>query len=658
MVFMSGMDIAPLAVMPECGRIPRPNESVNKMGDNAKLIDSSLESKLFLDAAKRGAAYLEAIRERSVAPAPQAIADLVQLGGRLPEAPQDAAEVLELLDRFGSPATIANAGGRYFGFVCGGAVPASRAANVLAAAWDQNAAMRVLSPVAAALEDISLGWLLEVLGLPASSGGAFVTGATAASFTCLAAARHSLLEQQGWQVEADGLFGAPPIAVYVSDQVHTSVLKALAMLGLGRERVTRLPTDAQGRIRATELPALSKYALLCIQAGDVNSGAFDPAPELCAWAHEAAAWVHVDGAFGLWAAVDPARAGLMAGFASADSWATDAHKWLNVPYDCGLAFVRHRESLRASMSARAAYLQLGEEREPTDWGPELSRRARGVEVWAALRSLGRSGLGEMVGRNCRQAERFATRLTAAGYSILNDVVLNQVLVSFGTDELTRQVVLRLQEDGTCWCGSTVWKGQTSMRISVSSWATTDEDVERSASAMIRIAQSCSDEAMRVAGGLALSFRSFEPGDAADFASLNEAWIAQFFTIEAEDRRLLGDPEGEILAQGGRILFALLDGEKVGTAALILTQPGVYELGKMAVREDLRGRGVGRQLLARMLAEAVAIDATRVFLHTNSRLENAIHLYEALGFEHISKEQASPNVYARSDVEMEMILPRR
>lgn len=618
---------------------------------------SSRESELFLDAAHRGAAYLEGIRERLVAPTPEAIADLVQLGGEIPAVPQDGGEVLALLDRVGSPATIANAGGRYFGFVCGGAVPAARAANVLAAAWDQNAGLRVLSPVAAALEDISLRWLLDVLGLPPESGGAFVTGGTAANFTCLAAARHLLLEQQGWQVEDEGLFGAPPIAVYISDQAHTSVLKALALLGMGRKRVTRLPTDGQGRIRAAGLPTLPRRSLLCIQAGDVNSGAFDPAPELCAWAQDAGAWVHVDGAFGLWAAVAPLRAPLTAGCANADSWATDAHKWLNVPYDCGLAFVRHGECLRASMSARAAYLQLGEEREPTEWSPELSRRARGVEVWAALRSLGRAGLAEMVERSCQQAQQFATQLTSAGYSILNDVVLNQVLVSFGTDDLTRTVVRRLQEDGTCWCGLTIWKGQVAMRISVSSWATTEDDVENSASAMIRIAKACSQDAIAARKIPALSFRRFQPEDAAHFAALNEAWISHYFTIEAEDRRLLGDPEGEILAKGGLILFALLDEEIVGTAALILTQPGVFELSKMAVREDCRGKGVGRQLLAHTLAEAATMKATRIFLHTNSVLTNAIHLYEAVGFRHISTEQASQNVYARADVEMELMLPR-
>jgi glutamate/tyrosine decarboxylase-like PLP-dependent enzyme len=359
---------------------------------------------------------------------------------------------------------------------------------MLAAAWDQNAGMITLSPVATRIEEIALDWLVTLLGLPPGTAGGFATGATMANFTALAAARHQVLEQVGWDVEAEGLWGAPPITVVVGDEVHVSAMKALGLLGFGRARVVRVPTDDQGRMRADALPPLTGPAIVCTQAGNVNTGAFDPIGEICAWAHAAGAWVHVDGAFGLWAAATPERAHLTAGLDQADSWATDAHKWLNVPQDSGLAFVRDPAPLQAAMAASAAYLVAAERREPAQFVPEMSRRARGVEVWAALRSLGRSGLAALFERCCRHAARFAEGLAGAGYTILNDVVLNQVLVSFGDAETTRRVIAAIQADGTCWCGGTVWHGQTAMRISVASWATTEEDVERSLAAMLRCAR--------------------------------------------------------------------------------------------------------------------------------------------------------------------------
>ncbi len=442
---------------------------------------------LLADAAARGARYLETLPKRSVAPAPPAIDALRVFYQPLPERPTDPAAVLQQLDNAGSPATVATAGGRYFGFVIGGSLPAALAANVLAAAWDQNAGLVIASPATAAIEATALRWLLEALSLPASCAAGFVTGATMANFTCLAAARHSLLNRAEWDVEAHGLFGAPAITVVVGDEVHVSALKALSLLGLGRDRVIRVPTDAQGRMRAELVPPLDERTILCLQAGNVNTGAFDPIAELVDRARAARAWVHIDGAFGLWAAAAPARAALIAGVERADSWALDAHKWLNVPYDSGVAICRDEEALRSAMAVRAAYLVQGVEREPSAYTPELSRRARGVEVWAALASLGRSGLAELIERNCRMATRFAAGLRDAGYEILNDVVLNQVLVSFGDDEATRRVVAGVQEDGTCWCGGTVWHGRAAMRISVSSWATTDDDVELSIAAMLRVA---------------------------------------------------------------------------------------------------------------------------------------------------------------------------
>jgi glutamate/tyrosine decarboxylase-like PLP-dependent enzyme len=438
-------------------------------------------------AASRGIRYLEKLPAREVFPASSALERLQELGGPFPTERTDAAEVLALLDDIGSPATVATAGPRYFGFVTGGALPATVAANWLAGAWDQCAGLEALSPVSAALEEIALRWLVEILALPPGTGAAFVTGATMANFSALAAARHALLERAGWDVESEGLFGAPPITVIVGDEVHVSLMKALAMLGLGRNRIVLVPVDGQGRMRADALPRIAGPAIVCMQAGNVNSGAFDPAREICSAAHAAGAWVHVDGAFGLWAAAAPARAHLVSGVEQADSWATDAHKWLNVPYDSGIAFVREPRHLQAAMSVNAAYLVRGEKREPNQFTPEMSRRARGVEIWAALRSLGRAGLAEIIEGNCRGAARFAEGLRAAGYEILNEVALNQVLVSFGSDETTRRVIAAVQKDGTCWCAGTVWHGRAAMRISVSSWATTDEDVELSLAAMIRVA---------------------------------------------------------------------------------------------------------------------------------------------------------------------------
>lgn len=447
---------------------------------------------LLNDAAQRAARYLDDLEERSVVPTPDAVARLAALGGPLPAGPCDPAATLALLDDVGSPATIASAGSRYFGFVTGGALPVTVAANWLTAAWDQNAGLSVMSPVAAMIEQITLPWLLDIFGLPAASGGAFVSGATMANFTALIAARHAVLAQRGWDVEAQGLFGAPPVNVVVGDEVHVSLLKALGLAGFGRERVLRVAVDGQGRMRAdalaARLPTLSGPTILCLQAGNVNTGAFDPARELCALARDAGAWTHVDGAFGLWAAASPTRSALLDGFAAADSWAVDAHKWLNVPYDSALAFVRDRAALHASMSISAAYLMQDGVREPLHYTPEMSRRARGVEIWAALRTLGRSGLAALIDRTCDLAARFADGFRAAGFAVLNDVVLNQVLVSFGDTATTQRVIAAVQKDGTCWCGSSMWQGQSAMRVSVSSWATTADDVDRSLAAIIRLAQ--------------------------------------------------------------------------------------------------------------------------------------------------------------------------
>ena len=443
---------------------------------------------LLSDVANRATHYLAGINDRSVFPSRETIANLRKLEGPLPEAPADPAQLIALLDEIGSPATVATTSGRYFGFVIGGTLPAALAANWLAGVWDQNAAMQVMSPIAAKLEEIVQSWVLDLFGLPSGSGAGFVTGTTMANFSGLAAARSAVLQRAGWNIEEDGLIGAPPIRVVVGQEVHVSVLRALTMLGLGRSRVITVPVDGQGRMKADALPPLDEQTIVCIQAGNVNTGAFDPANEICTRAREAGAWVHVDGAFGLWAAVSPLYAPLLDGMQQAESWAIDCHKWLNVPYDSGIVVVREPEHLRRALSwGSAAYLTQGSGREPWQFTPDASRRARGIELWAAMRSLGRSGLREMIERNCRQARLFADRLRSAGVRVLNEVVLNQVLVLFGSPEETQRVIAAVQADGTCWCGGTVWQGQTAMRISVSSWATTDEDVDRSVDAMVSIA---------------------------------------------------------------------------------------------------------------------------------------------------------------------------
>jgi len=443
-------------------------------------------SELRIAAAKRAMRYLEGLNERGVAPDPAVVARLAELDIPLPDHPSPADATVAQLDSY-SAATMAMAGPRFFGFVIGGVLPATLAANWLAGAWDQNSALAGVTPLPAKLEDVALRWLRDVLGLPPETGVGFVTGATVANFTCLAAARHSVLAQAGWDVEADGMFGAPEVAVVVGEEAHPTLFKSLGLAGFGRNRVVRVPVDEQGRMRADVFPNLSGPTIVCLQAGNVNSGAFDPAPEIIPKAKAANAWVHVDGAFGLWAAAAPSKTHLMAGYADADSWATDAHKYLNTPYDSGLAFVRYPHVLQAAMAVSAAYLPSSSTRDPANFTPELSRRARGVEVWAALHTLGRSGLADLVERTCRYAARFAEGLQAAGYTILNEVVLNQVLVMFGDAERTRRVITGIQQDGTCWCGGTIWQGQTAMRISVSSWATTEADVERSLQAMIRVA---------------------------------------------------------------------------------------------------------------------------------------------------------------------------
>ena len=437
---------------------------------------------LLRDACDRALRYLGTLCDRPVAPGLAATAALDGLDFPLPAHGLPAPDVLRILDETGSPATVATGGPRYFGFVIGGALPVAQAAAWLSAAWDQNAALAVMSPVAARLGGVALRWVTELIGLPAGTVGGFVTGATMANLTCLVAARDAVLSRHGWDAAEQGLTGAPPVTVVVGAEVHTTVRKALGLIGLGRNRAVVLPADGQGRIDPRDLPALNGPAIVCLQAGNVNTGAFDPFPALITWAHEHGAWVHVDGAFGLWAAASPALADrvAVAGLADADSWATDAHKWLNTTYDCGIALVRDRPALAAAMEASAAYLTA---RPDDPLTPQSSQRARGVEVWAALAALGRAGVAALVENSCTLARRFADGLRAAGFGVLNDVVLNQVLVSFGPAERTDAVIAAVQRDGTCWCGPTTWHGVRAMRISVSGWNTTEDDIDRSIAAV-------------------------------------------------------------------------------------------------------------------------------------------------------------------------------
>jgi glutamate/tyrosine decarboxylase-like PLP-dependent enzyme len=437
---------------------------------------------LLRDACDRSLAYLSGLADRRVAPDADAVAKLQELDFLLPRQGLSGPQVLQVLDDIGSPATVASNGPRYFGFVIGGALPAAQAAAWLTAAWDQNAALTVMSPVAAVLSDTALGWITELLSLPPGSAGGFVTGATMANVTCLAAARDAVLTLHAWDAARYGLVGAPPVTVVVGAEVHATVRKALGIVGLGRDRATVLPVDNQGRIDPRELPVLDGPSIVCLQAGNVNTGASDPFVPLVEWAHRHGAWVHVDGAFGLWAAASPATASQVAGMAAADSWATDCHKWLNTTYDCGVALVSDEESLRTAMESSASYLP-GARAEAMGLTPQSSQRARGVEVWATLASLGRDGVAELVDKSCRLARRFADGMRDAGFDVLNDVTLNQVLVSFGDAERTDAVIAAVQADGTCWCGPTTWQGHRAMRVSVSCWSSTEDDIDRSVAAV-------------------------------------------------------------------------------------------------------------------------------------------------------------------------------
>ena len=432
-----------------------------------------------LDHAHRLArSYLDGVRERHVGGS-----DPVGLRRPLTDDGEDPVDVLEQLAADADPGLVASAGPRYFGFVVGGSLPVALGADWMVSAWDQMCGMYVSSPAVAIAEEVAAGWVLELLGLPAGASVGFVTGAQMANFSCLAAARGELLRRAGWDADGQGLFGAPPVSVVVGEEVHVTVLRALRYLGLGQERVRRVGVDANGAMDAASLERALRAApaplLVCAQAGNVNTGACDPLGPIADLAAEYEAWLHVDGAFGLWAAASLRFQGLVAGRERADSWALDAHKWLNVPYDCALAIVAPTEALPRAMALSAAYLARSDRREPAEFVPEASRRARAIPVYAALRFLGRRGIAELVDRCCGQATLMASLLREGGLEVLNEVVLNQVLVAATPDHLAR-----IQANGTCWLGGTVWRGRHALRVSFSNWSTSEDDVRRSAAAIL------------------------------------------------------------------------------------------------------------------------------------------------------------------------------
>lgn len=445
------------------------------------------DKQILLSAAIKAVDYLTEIKERNVSPEAAAIEALKAFNEDLPDSGKDALQTIDFLNRYGSPATMASTGGRYFGFVIGGSHVPALAANWLSTAWDQNAGLFVTSPVSAVIESVCERWLTEILPVARGASVGFVSGVTMANFTALAAARSAILNANDWDVERRGLFGAPPIKVVVSEEAHSSIFKALALLGLGMDRVIKVPTDSNGCMSLDRMPELNSDTIVCIQAGNVNTGGMDSG-QIVVDAKKKGAWVHVDGAFGLWAGASEHKKYLTKDYELADSWATDGHKWLNVPYDNGIVICREKEHLRKAMSMDGSYLDQSGVRIPYQYTPELSRRARATDIWAAMRTLGKNGIDDLISRSCLYAELFALKLEEAGFEILNEVETNQVLVSFGSDDETQEVISAVQHEGTCWVSGTNWKGRVAMRISISSWATKPADVTKSVAAMIACAR--------------------------------------------------------------------------------------------------------------------------------------------------------------------------
>jgi glutamate/tyrosine decarboxylase-like PLP-dependent enzyme len=447
---------------------------------------SQISDKILFEQARAYAYdYIDGLNDRTVVPTEDAVNHLKIFDEPLPETPCNSSETLRLLHEHGSPATVAQTGGRYFGFVCGGAIPTALAAKWLSDVWDQNPGIHVLSPVVAELETVCEKWLTRLFGLPGGTAAGFVGGTTAAILCGLATGRNEVLKRHDWDVRSKGLLGAPKIRVVLGEQAHATVFKSFLILGFGEEQIERVPVDAQGRMIASRMPELDDRTIVVMQAGNVNSGAFDPIDEICDRAGRAGAWVHIDGAFGLWAAGSRNKKYLTRGIEKADSWAVDAHKTLNAPYDCGVVLCRDREALVKAMLLSGSYIQFSDKRDGSLYTPDLSRRARAVELWATLRSLGRSGVEELIDGLCDRAAQFARQLQNEGFRILNDVVFNQVLVACDTPELTKATLEHIQKSGDCWCGGAVWFDEPVIRISVCSWATTTTDVDRSVAVFVK-----------------------------------------------------------------------------------------------------------------------------------------------------------------------------
>ena len=454
-------------------------------GLQEKMLALAAQRDYFEQAKTYAYAYLDGVFERNVYPDADALKNLQLFDEALPENPGDPAEMLRMLHKYGSPATVTTTGGRYFGMVVGGVFPPVMAVKWLADVWDQISALYVTSPLTGKLEAVCEKWLIELLGLPPVCVAGFVSGTSMATMCGLAAGRHELLRRQGWDVNGQGLFGAPPFRVVVGAEAHSTVFKALALLGLGKERVELVPVDEQGRMRADRLPVLDSNTLLILQAGNVNSGSFDPLDELCERARAAGSWVHIDGAFGLWAAASAKYRHLTGGMEKADSWSVDGHKTLNTPYDSGIVLCKHPEVLSTAMQATGSYIIYGENRDGMLYTPEMSRRSRSIELWATLKSIGKSGVEELVDGLCERAQQCAQALHAQGFHILNEVVFNQVLVAGDTPEQTAAVLKNLQQSGECWCGGSKWRDTPVIRVSVCSWATTAEDIQRTVNAFVK-----------------------------------------------------------------------------------------------------------------------------------------------------------------------------
>jgi len=443
------------------------------------------QQSLFQQAQVYAASYMDSIAKRPVFPDSEALRKMQVFKEPLPDLPCSGMEIVEQLHKFGSPATVAQTGGQYFGFVNGGTIPAAQAVQCLTAAWDQNAALYLMSPIASYLETICQQWLVDLFSLPEQTVAGLLSGSSAATLSGLAAARYSLLEKQGWDVNNDGLAGAPVLRIVLSEQAHSSVFKALAILGFGRNQLELVKVDAQGRMRTDLLPKLDNRTIVITQAGNVNSGAFDAIDTITDRSNEVGAWVHVDGAFGLWCAASRSRKYLTNGIENADSWSVDGHKTLNAPYDCGIVLCKHPRALSNAMQASGSYIQYSKERDGMAYVPEMSRRARSVELWATLKALGRQGIEDLVDSLHQYAKQFANGLKTQGFQICNDVVFNQILVACDNQEETEKTLENIQQSGDCWCGGALWQGQPVIRISVCSWRTDESDIHKSVAVFVK-----------------------------------------------------------------------------------------------------------------------------------------------------------------------------